>query len=221
MIFYFSHTLGAVELQNHEVSIAELSGGGEYFIENRPINRSEFHKLCKIKNVVTTEGASFVLDFEQDRFSKTIYIQNTGTRTVNYLSIFFKPFGSSNSVVTRVKKHIFRGMNATVKPNTMNGMSKFAEIIKIVGHVDSETKVTCSLKYTELEIAEKQKKLDAERKKRDELAEKERKKEIIYDNCVIDKIDSQQSQRVQNSVFRTCKRISENPSWWHKFWYLD
>ena len=76
------------------------------------------------------------------------------------------------------------------------------------------TYVRCKVKFSRKEIASNKK--SAEQRLKDE-----RQKEEIYDNCIFDKMPMDSNSPAIASTFRICERISENPSWWHKFWYSD
>ena len=45
------------------------------------------------------------------------------------------------------------------------------------------------------------------------------KKDIIYDNCIIDKLKPGSSNELEKAISKKCKRISNNPSWWNRLWY--
>ena len=70
----------------------------------------------------------------------------------------------------------------------------------------------CKTRMTSGEMREKRKRQQTARKK-------EAERQTIYDNCIIDKTPSGASYSVQSAVARTCKKISNDPSFFEKVRY--
>ena len=62
-----------------------------------------------------------------------------------------------------------------------------------------------------------ERKIEAIEKKRSEYIQT--KQTIIYENCIIDKLDPSSIKELEKVIISNCKRISKKPNRWEQFWY--
>ena len=190
----------------------------KFFIDDRRVTQSDFWKICKHHTYIE-DKTGFELEFEQDWKNNKLFIMESSVmQQYAYLTIFYRPYGSQK--VRNVTTSDFFQTTSGIMLHTKNIMPNAAEIKKVVGK-KVVGKTSCSKKFTKDEITEKEAKATEYQKNKEELAQKEHQKQEIYDNCLFDKTKAKQNLSLQNSIMRICRRISENPNSWQKFWYSD
>lgn len=197
----------------------------EFVIDaNRVISANPPSSFDECKSRETKEDTSgFPLAFKQDVRNGQVQITNNETKFVARITISFKNTGS-----TITQTH-YRGV--VVDPQSSKVFSILRDlrlsmnhrVISITGF--APTIVECKEKFTAEEMTQLRKeKADKEMKLQEQRA-KEREDalrwEILFDNCMADKLPLTENRELNASVRNICERIATNPNWWHRFWYSD
>lgn len=177
---------------------------------------------CKARE--TKEDTSgFPLTFKQDVRNGQVQITNNENKLAARIIISTKKIGSTITLTS------FRGV--VVAPQSSKVFSILRDlrlgvndrVISIKGF--APTIVECKEKFTAQEMTQLRKEKAYKEMKLQERRAKEREEalrwEILFDNCMADKLPLTENQELNASVRRICERIATDPNWWHRFWCSD
>lgn len=215
-----------------DIYAAEISGFRDrqrlvsnYILDGQSVvsaQAPEWFSACKTKTS-TPDKLGFPLTFQQDTYNGQIQITNPSRRHVAQITIEYqKTLSSIRQTYLRV---------ASIKPNSSVVFDSWMDLRlmtkdRVVGVKGfAPTKIECTEKFTAEEIENQEKEQLAEEAERRALAQKRRefelKREIIFDNCMADKLPVTNNRQLNNTVRKICDRIADKPNWWHRFRYAD
>jgi len=185
-------------------------------------NAPDWLTTCKTKSV-TPDELGFSLPFQQDLFNGQIQISNPSRQNVAQMKIEFKKRRSS---ILQSNKRV-----ASIKPNSSVVLDSWMDlrlhkidtVVSIRGF--APTVIDCTEKFSAKEIKEREEKRLVKEAERKAAAQKRReielKREIIFDNCMADKLPVTNNRQLNKTVRKICNRIAGEPNWWQRLLYSD
>ena len=195
-----------------------VTDGNSVITAKRPKSFEE----CKTTDTrVDTTG--FPIAFKQDVRNHQVQLINSETKVVARIAITYKKTQSTISQ-TYQRGVLVDPQSSKVFDSWMDLKLRGQDrVLSIKGF--APTIVECKEKFTAQEMAQLRKeKADKDMKLRERRA-KEREDalrwEIVFDNCMADKLPLTENRELNASVRKICERIATEPSWWQRFWYAD
>ena len=209
----------AVKIHGYKAESEHYTINGEVSISEQT---PEVFNKCKTLDYTRDDVGFALKDFSYivDKMTNEMTITNPSDIYIARIEVKYK--NRSSAIIKE------ENVNVSIPPRgqkifSLKLLRRVVEITAVRAY--AMTKVICLEEYTDDELEDKEKKQRKEEEKLQEKAKRQAEKkedyDEIYDNCMADKLPVTNNRELNKSVTNICRRIADDPSWWHWFWYFD